>query len=210
MTVICQGINNIKYLQLKFNKMGLLDFFKKNDNIQTDVINGIENDENTTNEKIVDRNIFVKNPNQSNSFVDEEENSTAWKRIFSRIRKDYEIEGYNDALSTADVKYRDDNKEILKLNLRVDIEEAEIEIKEYLKELEFHIKSRTKAELNDLVEELESKKVVFEERLEKLTELKTDLNNDSGMPLRIQLAYNRGFNKGMAALTVANVINKNI
>ena len=103
-----------------------------------------------------------------------------------------------------------DNKDILKLNLRIDIEEAEVEIKEYLKELDFHIKSRTKAELNDLVEELESKKIVFEERLEKLKELKSDLSNDSGMPLRIQLAYNRGFNKGMAALTVANVINKNI
>jgi hypothetical protein len=190
--------------------MGLLDFFKKNDRIQTDSPNGVEIENNSANETIVDRNIFVKNPQHANGFVDEEADSTSWKRIFSRIRKDYEIEGYNDALSTADVKYRDDNKEILKLNLRVDIEEAEIEIKEYLKELEFHIKSRTKAELNDLVEELESKKVVFEERLEKLTELKNDLYNDNGMPLRIQLAYNRGFNKGMAALTVANVINKNI
>ncbi len=190
--------------------MGLLDFFKKRDEIQTGENNDSVTGDTSANETIVDRNIFVKEPQKTNSIANDEENSTAWKRIFSRIRKDYEIEGYNDALSTADVKYRDDNKEILKLNLRVDIEEAEIEIKEYLKELDFHIKSRTKAELNDLVEELESKKVVFEERLEKLTELKTDLNNDSGMPLRIQLAYNRGFNKGMAALTVANVINKNI
>lgn len=190
--------------------MGLLDFFKKKDEIQPSEISGDNNDNDATNETIIDRNIFVKDPQKTNVTESNDEDSTAWKRIFSRIRKDYEIEGYNDALSTADVKYRDDNKEILKLNLRVDIEEAEIEIKEYLKELDFHIKSRTKAELNDLVEELESKKVVFEERLEKLTELKTDLNNDSGMPLRIQLAYNRGFNKGMAALTVANVINKNI
>lgn len=190
--------------------MGLLDFFKKKDEIQTGELNNENHDENFANEPIVDRNIFVKDPQKTNGNYSDEENSTAWKRIFSRIRKDYEIEGYNDALSTADVKYRDDNKEILKLNLRIDIEEAEVEIKEYLKELDFHIKSRTKAELNDLVEELESKKIVFEERLQKLTELKTDLQNDTGMPLRIQLAYNRGFNKGMAALTVANVINKNI
>jgi hypothetical protein len=187
--------------------MGLFDLFKKKE--EQEVQQTLENDENATEETIVDRNLFIKEPN-NNQFVSNEENSTTWKRIFNRIRKDYEIEGYNDALSTADVKYRDDNKEILKLNLRVDIEEAEIEIREYLKELEFHIKSRTKADLIDLVEELESKKIVFEERLEKLTELKNDLNNDTGMPLRIQLAYNRGFNKGMAALTVANVINKNI
>lgn len=190
--------------------MGILNFFKKNDEIQTTELNGDSNENYNTNETIVDRNLFVKDAVKSNVAENNEENSTAWKRIFSRIRKDYEIEGYNDALSTSDVKYRDDNKDILKLNLRIDIEEAEVEIKEYLKELDFHIKSRTKAELNDLVEELESKKIVFEERLEKLKELKSDLSNDSGMPLRIQLAYNRGFNKGMAALTVANVINKNI
>lgn len=190
--------------------MGLFDLFKKKEESQVGEASGENSENNNTDETIVDRNIFVKDPQNNAATVVDNENSTAWKRIFNRIRKDYEIEGYNDALSTADVKYRDDNKEILKLNLRIDIEEAEVEIKEYLKELDFHIKSRTKAELNDLVEELESKKIVFEERLEKLTELKTDLQKDSGMPLRIQLAYNRGFNKGMAALTVANVINKKI
>lgn len=190
--------------------MGLFDLFKKKEESQVGEASGENSENNNTNETIVDRNIFVKDPQNNATTVVDDQNSTAWKRIFNRIRKDYEIEGYNDALSTADVKYRDDNKEILKLNLRIDIEEAEVEIKEYLKELDFHIRSRAKAELNDLVEELESKKVVFEERLEKLTELKTDLHNDTGMPLRIQLAYNRGFNKGMAALTVANVINKNI
>jgi hypothetical protein len=190
--------------------MGLFDLFKKKNDSQVYETNAANIEDSETNETIVDRNIFVKDPiNNATTDIDNE-NSTAWKRIFNRIRKDYEIEGYNDALSTADVKYRDDNKEILKLNLRIDIEEAEVEINEYLKELDFHIKSRTKAELNDLVEELESKKVVFEERLEKLVELKSDLQNETGMPLRIQLAYNRGFNKGMAALTVANVINKKI
>ena len=188
--------------------MGLLNFFnRKNDTKTTEMNNEIEHKQE---DKIIDRNIFVKDPHNNISNHISEDDSTAWKRIFNRIRKDYEIEGYNDALSTADVKYRDDNKEILKLNLRIDIEEAEVEIREYLKELDFHIKSRAKAQLNDLVEELESKKNVFDERLKKLNEMKEDLKNDTGISLRIQLAYNRGFNKGMAALTIANVINKNI
>lgn len=189
--------------------MALFDFFRRKENLESNVNNGQDPVEDNPEEKIIDRNLFVKEPNNSSN-DSYDNNSSAWKRIFNRIRKDYESEGYNDALSTADVKYRNDNKEILKLNLLVDIEEAEVEIKEYLKELDFHIKSRTKAELFDLVEELESKKVTYEERIEKLKELKIDLKNDSGMPNRILLAYNRGFNKGMAALTVANVVNKNI
>lgn len=209
MNVILQDTENIKFQLLKFKEMGLFDFFKKSGNQDLNDLQNQNNESVDTEEKIIDRNLFIKEPNKTNSEVTLEE-STAWKRIFNRIRKDYEIEGYNDALSTADVKYRDDNKEILKLNLRVDIEEAEVEIKEYLKELDFHIKSRTKADLMDLVEELESKKIVFEERLEKLQELKNDLLKDSGMPYRMLLAYNRGFNKGLAALSVANVINKNI
>ncbi len=113
--------------------MGLFDLFKKKEETQAGEASGDNSENNSANETIIDRNIFVKDP-QNNATTDVDiENSTAWKRIFNRIRKDYEIEGYNDALSTADVKYRDDNKEILKLNLRIDIEEAEVEIKEYLK-----------------------------------------------------------------------------
>ena len=106
--------------------MGLLNFFKKsNDTKTTEVNNEIDHKQE---DKIIDRNIFVKDPQNNISNHISEDDSTAWKRIFNRIRNDYEIEGYNDALSTADVKYRDDNKEILKLNLRIDFEEAEVEI----------------------------------------------------------------------------------
>lgn len=190
--------------------MALFDFLRKKQNHELNANESNESEEDKSKEEtIIDRNLFIKEPNRS-SDESNEDSSTAWKRIFNKIRKDFESEGYNDALSTADVKYRNDNNEILKLNLLVDIEEAEVEIKEYLKELDFHIKSRAKAELLDLVEELESKKVIYEERLEKLKEIKSDLKNDSGIPNRMLLAYNRGFNKGMAALSVANVINKHI
>lgn len=161
-------------------------------------------------ERIVDRNLFIKDPQANGTTFPAVQSETSWKRIFDRIRRDYEQEGYNDALSTADNKYRNDNLEILKLDLQADIQEAEIDIKEYLKEIEFHIQSRGKAELNDLVEELQSKKEICLERLKIMENLKQDILNESGTPLRIVLAYKRGFNKGLAALTMANIINRNI
>ncbi len=188
--------------------MGIFDFFRKS-NTANDV-NEVLPDENPnqTEGNNIDRDLFVKRVDGDDQL--DLNSETSWQRIFSRIRKDYEIEGYNDALSTADNKYRNDNLEILKLDLETDIQEAEIKIKEYLKEVEFHINSRKKADLNDLVEELESKKEICLERLNKMKELKEQIKSESGTPLRMMLAYKRGFNKGLAALSVANIINRDI
>jgi hypothetical protein len=164
----------------------------------------VNNGQIPTGVKNVQQALFVKNDN-SNTISE-----TSWKRIFERIRKDYELEGYNDALGMADNKYRDDNIYILKLDLHTDIQEAEIDIKEYLSEVDFHINSRRKANLLDLVEELESKKQICLERLKTMQEIKADIENETGNAIRIILAYKRGFNKGLAALTMANIINKNI
>jgi hypothetical protein len=188
--------------------MGIFDFLNRNttaNNADKENSNEIDNQDN---EAIIDRNLFLKSEDVTNPLDINSE--TSWQRIFNRIRKNYETEGYNDALSTADNKYRNDNLEILKLDLEADIQEAEINIKEYLKEVEFHINSRRKADLNDLVEELESKKEICLARLEKMKELRDEIKAEEGTPKRMMLAYKRGFNKGLAALTVANIINRNI
>lgn len=135
---------------------------------------------------------------------------STWQRIFDRIRHDYEMEGYQDALTTADNKYRDDNISIIQLDLQADIHEAEIAIKEYLKEIEFHINSRRKADLHDLVEELESRREICLDRLKVMEEIKSDVANNTGTSFRIILAYKRGFNKGLAALSMANIINRHV
>lgn len=192
--------------------MGLFDFFKskKETTEQPADIASQEalQEEEEVVDKIIDRKLFVKDVNASNTPGTQSE--TSWKRIFDRIRRNYELEGYNDALSTADNKYRDDNIQILKLDLEADIQEAEIDIKEYLTEVEFHISSRTKADLLDLVEELESKRAICLERLKTMNEIKLDIANETGTAIRMILAYKRGFNKGLAALSMANIINRNI
>jgi hypothetical protein len=189
--------------------MGLYDFLFGKKGTSEQPANEVTYPEVTQEEaKIIDRKLFVKDVNSSNAPGTQSE--TSWKRIFDRIRRNYELEGYNDALSTADNKYRDDNIQILKLDLEADIQEAEIDIKEYLKEVEFHISSRTKADLLDLVEELESKRAICLERLKTMEDIKLDITNETGTAIRMILAYKRGFNKGLAALSMANIINRNI
>jgi hypothetical protein len=43
-----------------------------------------------------------------------------------------------------------------------------------------------------------------------MEEIKVDVTNETGTSIRIILAYKRGFNKGLAALSMANIINRNI
>ena len=189
--------------------MGFWDLFKSKDAVKGLATDPEQSPEITQDDvKIIDRNLFIKDEKSSDtpSFHSE----TSWQRIFNRIRRNYELEGYNDALSTADNKYRDDNIQILKLDLQADIQEAMIDIKEYLKEVEFHINSRKKADLHDLVEELESKKEICLERLKTMDEIKEDIVNETGTAVRIILAYKRGFNKGLAALTMADIVNRKI
>lgn len=189
--------------------MGFWDFLKPKN---ADLSQSAESEETSAltedDVKIIDRNLFIKD--QKSSDVPGIQSETSWKRIFDRIRRNYELEGYNDALGTADNKYRDDNIQILKLDLHADIHEAEIDIKEYLREVDFHIKTRSKAELMDLVEELETKREICLERLKTMDEIKSDIANETGTAIRIVLAYKRGFNKGLAALSMANIINRNI
>lgn len=189
--------------------MGFWDLFKPKDTVLA-ISSEIQQTSEITQDdvKIIDRNLFVKDEKSANT--PGIQSDTSWKRIFDRIRRNYELEGYNDALSTADNKYRDDNIQILKLDLEADIQEAEIDIKEYLKEVDFHINSRTKADLLDLVEELESKRAICQERLKIMEDIKLDITNETGTAIRIILAYKRGFNKGLAALTMADIINRKI
>lgn len=189
--------------------MGFWDLFKSKDAVSSSSAEIYQTSEITQDDvKIIDRNLFVKDEKAANTSGIQSE--TSWKRIFDRIRRNYELEGYNDALSTADNKYRDDNTQILKLDLHADIQEAEIDVKEYLREVNFHISSRTKAELFDLVEELEAKKEICLERLKTMEEIKQDIINETGTAFRMILAYKRGFDKGLAALSMANIINRNI
>ena len=60
------------------------------------------------------------------------------------------------------------------------------------------------------MEELESRRDICLDRLKIMEEIKLDVTNDTGTSTRIILAYKRGFNKGLAALSMANIINRNI
>jgi hypothetical protein len=130
--------------------------------------------------------------------------------IYNFLQADYETRGYNDALTNPDHSYRNDNILLIKYDLQILIQKVNTYYEDHLRELDFHIASRSRAGLVDLVEELNARKEMVYEHQNKVAEIRQESEKEAGMTQRIILSYQRGFMRGLAALTQSNVLNKKL
>ena len=130
------------------------------------------------------------------------------EEIYFFLQKDYESRGYNDALTNPDDSYRIDNLNLLKHDLSILVQRVTTYYEDMLRELDFHILTRGRAGLVDLVETLKTRKELVEDHLKKVNQIKADLENSNGTSQRIILSYQRGFMRGLSAITTANILKK--
>jgi len=185
--------------------MGIFDFVKNHRNVTAthQVKNGIAEIQNL--QVTDDQNSEVPAQNfQSNGEV------KGIEAIYAFLQADYESKGFNDALISADDSYKTDNIKLIKMDLQIAVQKANTYYEDLLRELDFHIMSRGRAGLIDLVDELKTRKEMVHEHIEKVSLVKKEMETDSGMTQRILLSYKRGFMRGLAALTQTNVLNKKI
>jgi hypothetical protein len=127
--------------------------------------------------------------------------------VYAYLQEDYESRGYSDAMTNPDASYKSDNLRLLKQDLLIHIQRASTYYESILKELDFHINSRSRAGLVDLVEEMEMRKELVLNHLKKIDLIRHDVENQNGMTERISLSYQRGFARGLAAISQASVLN---
>jgi len=77
-----------------------------------------------------------------------------------------------------------------------------------MKDIEFHIHSRERAGLVDLVDELRIKQTDLGDHIEKVKTFEQALQTGTGLCERAILSYKRGFMKGMASITQAYLLTK--
>ena len=184
--------------------MGLLSFFKKSQPDSSVALNG-NGQPNIAKDEISED----QNPKPSPYFQSNGE-AKGIEAIYAFLQADYESKGYNDALISADESYKSDNIKLIKMDLQITVQRANTYYEDLLRELDFHITSRGRAGLIDLVEELKTRKEMVHEHIEKINEVKKEMETDSGMTQRILLSYQRGFMRGLSAITQTNVLNKKI
>ncbi len=128
--------------------------------------------------------------------------------IYNYLEGDFETKGFNDAMISPDESYKRENIQLIKYDMEIIIQKVRIYHDSLLKDLEFHIVSRSRAGLVDLVEELKSRKTDLMEHIQKVNEIDVSLKSNNGYCERAILSYQRGFTKGMASITQASLLTK--
>lgn len=129
--------------------------------------------------------------------------------IYAFLQNDYESRGYNDALTNPDESYKKDNISLIQHDLMILIDRTLTHYETMLKETDFHISSRSRAGLIDLVEELKIRKEVTSNHLEKVKQIKDEALNGGSASQRIVLSYQRGFMRGLYAISQSKLFNGN-
>lgn len=125
--------------------------------------------------------------------------------IYKYLRIDFESRGYEDALSNPDISYRDMNKKLIVSNLKVLFKQVKQIYIDSLKTTDFHIKSREQAGLIDIVELLRNRKETLENHLAEINKMEIDLENEVDYMIGMLLSYERGFLRGLAALSLESL-----
>lgn len=128
--------------------------------------------------------------------------------IYHYLESDFESKGFDDSMISPDESYKKENIRLIKFDLEIIIQKVRIYHDSLLKEIDFHIASRSRAGLVDLVEELKSRKTDLLEHIQKVNEIENSLKSNSGYCERAILSYQRGFMKGMASITQASLLSK--
>lgn len=125
--------------------------------------------------------------------------------IYAFFGDDFESRGYNDALTNPDESYKNDNIRLFNHDLLILIDRSSNYYDNFLKELDFHISSRTRAGLIDLVEELKIRKEIVKDLSEKIRIIKEETQSGAGSAQRIALSYQRGFMRGLSAISQSQI-----
>lgn len=119
--------------------------------------------------------------------------------IYAFISKDYEQEGYNDAMCNADSSYKDSKKIIIKNELKRLFEQVGLRYKSDLREIEVQINIVEQQGLINTASALKARKDTFLEHMETMSKMEQSLDNGEQQMLSMIDSYERGFLKGLAA-----------
>jgi hypothetical protein len=169
---------------------------------------------------IVPKNVFIETETPSNQFQsvattqkrsNMNENNSIEKTydlqyLYNFLLKDYETDGYNDAISNPDMSHMENKVKLLRKRLDITIAQVTTFYDNLLRNINFHIESRSRNGMVDIVGELNSKKTSIEEELSKVKEIENDAKNEAGLSEAIIMSYTLGFTNGYAAISHSQLI----
>ncbi len=128
--------------------------------------------------------------------------------IFNFIHKNFEEEGFQDALANCDITYRDAKEKIIRNDLEMLFKRIILKYKSDIRVVNVKIENAHKALALAAAADMDALRATYEEHLTEIQEMQSQLEaNDPKMTTMIE-SYRRGFLKGIAANTVNFINNK--
>lgn len=143
-------------------------------------------------------------PHQTNSG-----NESGINILFNLLEKNHESKGYEDALINPDTSHLEQNIEALKNELQRTIHKVKIFYEDFIREIDFHIETRSRSGMVDTVEELTVKRKTAESHINQIKEIEQDSLENKGASQGIIISYTRGFKNGLAAISHMSIMKKN-
>ena len=128
--------------------------------------------------------------------------------IFNFIHKNFEEDGFQDALVNCDITYRDAKEKIIRNDLEMLFKRIVLKYKSDIRVINVKIENAHKALALAAAADMEALRATYEEHLTEIQEMQSQLEaNDPKMTTMIE-SYRRGFLKGIAANAVNFINNK--
>lgn len=128
--------------------------------------------------------------------------------LFQFLEKDYEAKGYNDALMNPDTMHLEQNLNALKNDLERVIRRVKTFYEDFIREINYHITSRSRSGMIDTVEELTIKKEIADSHIQQVLEIESQEKNNEGLGQGIIISYTKGFKNGLAAISHHNILKR--
>lgn len=190
--------------------MGLFNFFNRRESNS----NGLENQNNNNQQNLpeIPENVFLEKDKPLNTAAEENvrQNQTenGISLLFQFLEKNHESKGYDDALVNPDNTHLEQNIEALKNDLERTIRKIKTFYEDFIREIKFHISSRSRSGMVDTVEELSIKKDTAESHIKQIIEIEQDAKNGKGVGQGVIISYTRGFRNGLAAISHHSIMKK--
>ncbi len=126
--------------------------------------------------------------------------------LFEFLERNYEAKGFDDALINSDNTHLEQNIQALKSEMERVVRKVKTFYEDFIREIDFHISSRSRSGMIDTVEELLTKKVTAESHIKQVKEIEQEALQNKGIGQGIILSYTRGFRNGLASISDHSIL----
>jgi hypothetical protein len=128
--------------------------------------------------------------------------------LYRYLQQDLEKKGYEHALVNPDASYMQEHVLYLQNQLNLLISKVTTHYRNYLRQIDFHIDTRKRHDMVEMVDELLTHKANIEDEMKLVAAIEEDAKKGNGITQNVILSYKRGFKNGFAAITYGTILNR--